>query len=156
MFKLFIVFSVLLNLSLSARDGFPEEEKSGGFLSSMFGSNSSSKPTPSHNLTSINDTVRVSAIGMGVAPKFAHSPAQAYALAKRAAMVDAYRLLAERVGGVRIEGKDTIKNMEVTRSEVRAYVQNSIKNAAIVETKFKDGMCEVELEVVINYKDVVE
>jgi hypothetical protein len=92
---------------------------------------------------------------MGVAPRFAHSPAQSYALAKRAAMVDGYRLLAERIGGVRVEGHDTIKNMEIVRSEVRTTVENSIRNAEIVETKFKDGMCEVELEVVIKYDDLV-
>ena len=154
MFKLLIVFLVVFNFSLSARDGFPEEESSDGMFSGLFGSSSSSKSSSNQNLTSTNNIVRISATGMGVAPQFAHSPAQAYALAKRAAMVDAYRLLAERVGGVHIEGRDTIKNMEITRSEVRASVQNSIKNAEIVETRFKDGMCEVDLEVVIRYADV--
>ena len=150
MFKLFIVFTVLLNFSLAARDGFPDDKGSdNGFFSSLLKGSS-------NNLTQVNQELRISATGMGVAPRFAHSPAQAYALAKRAALVDAYRLLAERVGGVRVEGKDTIKNMEVTRSEVRAYVQNSIKNAEIIETKFKDGMCEVELEVVIRYRDIAQ
>jgi hypothetical protein len=107
------------------------------------------------NLDVKNREVRISAKGMGVAPRFAHSTAQSYALAKRAAMVDAYRLLAERIGGVRVEGHDTIKNMEIVRSEVRTTVENSIRNAEIVETKFKDGMCEVELEVVIKYDDLV-
>jgi len=45
--------------------------------------------------------------------------------------------------------------MEVVRSEVRATVSNSIRNAEIIETKFKDGMCEVQLEVVIRYDDLV-
>ena len=155
MFKFLLSLLVLTSLCLQAKDGWPSDEpylqdSTSGFLSK---SSVSNEPA---NLTQSNKMVRISAIGMGVAPRFAHSPAQAYALAKRAAMVDAYSLLAERVGGVRIEGKDTIKNMEVTRSEVRAYVQNSIKNAEIVETKFKDGMCEVELEVVIRYADVVQ
>lgn len=141
----------MFNFSLLARDGFPSDQNSqNGFFSNLLGSQSSK------NLTVANEEVRISATGMGVAPRFAHSPAQAYALAKRAAMVDAYRLLAERVGGVRVEGKDTIKNMEVTSSEVRAYVRNSIKNAEIIETKFKDGMCEVELEVVIRYSNIVQ
>ena len=155
MFKFLLSLLVLTSLSLFAKQGWPSDEpylqdSTSGFLSKSSVSNESA------NLTQSNKIVRISAVGMGVAPRFAHSPAQSYALAKRAAMVDAYRLLAERVGGVRIEGKDTIKNMEVTRSEVRAYVQNSIKNAEIVETKFKDGMCEVELEVVINYSNIVQ
>jgi len=150
MFKLLVISILLFSFSLEARDGFPDEGNSdSGLFSGMFSGGS-------QNLTKAMGEIRVSATGMGVAPRFAHSPAQAYALAKRAALVDAYRLLAERVGGVKIEGKDTIKNMEVVRSEVRAYVANSIKNAEILETKFKDGMCEVELEVVINYADVAQ
>ncbi|PHS58796.1 MAG: hypothetical protein COB17_02290 [Sulfurimonas sp.] len=136
MFKLLIILGILFNYTIYARDGFPD--------------------IAAKNLSKKVGEVRISALGMGVAPQFAHSPAQAYALAKRAAMVEAYRLLAERVGGVKIEGKDTIKNMEVTRSEVRAYVKNSIKNAEIIGTTFKDGMCEVELEVVINYQNLLQ
>ncbi len=97
--------------------------------------------------------VRITVFGQGVAPAFTTMPAQAQALAKRAAMVDGYRLIAERIKGVSVEGQDTIKNMQVTRSEVRAHVQNIIKNATIVNTIFKDGLCEVEMEVNLNYSD---
>jgi hypothetical protein len=78
------------------------------------------------------------------------SPAQAYALAKRAAIADAYRLLAEKVKGVRIEGQDKIKNMMVMRSEVRTFVDAVIAEAELVDTVFKDGLCEVEMELVID------
>lgn len=95
--------------------------------------------------------MRVSVSGLGVAPAFTSSPAQAYAMAKRAAMVEAYRLIAERINGVRIEGQDTIKNMVVKRSTVRANVSAMIRNATVVETTFKDGMCEVEMEVMLKH-----
>jgi hypothetical protein len=98
-------------------------------------------------------TLDITVIGQGIAPSFVTSPAQAYALAKRAALVDGYRLIAERVKGVRVEGRDTIKNMQVSSSEVRTNVKNIIKNARIVNTTFKDGLCEVELEITLNYSD---
>jgi len=94
--------------------------------------------------------VRISVVGQGVAPTMTTSPAQAYALAKRAAIADAYRLLAEKVKGVRIEGSDKIKNMMVQRSEVRTFVDAVIAEAEIVETVFKDGLCEVEMELTID------
>jgi len=94
--------------------------------------------------------VRINVVGQGVAPTMTTSPAQAYALAKRAAIADAYRLLAEKVKGVRIEGSDKIKNMMVQRSEVRTFVDAVIAEAEIVETVFKDGLCEVEMELTIN------
>ncbi len=98
-----------------------------------------------------NSSMRVSVVGQGVAPAFTSSPAQAYALAKRAAMVEAYRLIAERVNGVEIEGQDTIKNMMVQRTQIRVNVSAMIRNAQVVETTFKDGMCEVEMEIVLNH-----
>jgi hypothetical protein len=95
--------------------------------------------------------VRISVIGQGVAPMNTSSPAQAYALAKRAATADAYRLLAEKIKGVRIDGQDLVKNMMVQRSTVRTTVQAMVKNANVVETTFKEGLCEVEMEIVMAH-----
>ena len=94
-------------------------------------------------------TIRLVVKGQGVAPSFTQSPAQAFALAKRAAMVDAYRLLGEKIAGVRVEGQDIIKNMMVKRSQVRTEVNAIIRQAAVVETDFKDGLCEVEVELLV-------
>ena len=94
--------------------------------------------------------VRISVSGQGVAPMNTNSPAQAYALAKRAAVADAYRLIAEKVKGVRVDGQDLIKDMMVKRSTVRTSVQAMVRNANIVETTFKDGLCEVEMEVTLS------
>jgi len=139
---LFLFMFFIGSLStINAVDGFPE-----GDLQEV-------KDIDSGLVLEREKTLRINVIGQGVAPSFASSPAQGYALAKRAAMVDGYRLIAERIKGVKVEGRDTIKNMQVTRSEVRASVENIIKNAIIVNTTFKEGLCEVELEVTLNYSD---
>ena len=98
-----------------------------------------------------NKDLIISVVGQGVAPLNTASPAQAYALAKRAAVADAYRLIAEKVKGVRVDGQDLIKNMMVKRSTVRTSVQAMVKNANIVETNFKEGLCEVEMEITLSY-----
>ena len=95
--------------------------------------------------------LRISVIGQGVAPVNTSSPAQAYALAKRAAVADAYRLIAEKVKGVRVDGQDVIKNMMVKRSIVRTSINAMVRNATIVETTFKEGLCEVEMEIVLSH-----
>jgi len=100
-----------------------------------------------------NSTIRISVVGQGVAPMNTSSPAQAYALAKRAATADAYRLIAEKVKGVRIDGEDLIKNMMVKRSTVRTSVAAMVRNATVVETTFKEGLCEVEMEIVLSHSD---
>lgn len=100
-----------------------------------------------------NKTVLISVTGQGVAPMNTSSPAQAYALAKRAAVADAYRMIAEKVKGVRIDGQDLIKNMMVKRSTIRTSVQAMVRNANIVETTFKEGLCEVEMEITLSHSD---
>ena len=95
--------------------------------------------------------IRINVVGQGVSPVNTTSPAQAYALAKRAAIADSYRLLAEKVKGVNVEGQDKIKNMMVTRSTVRTYVNATIRDANVIETTFKEGLCEVEMEIVLSY-----
>lgn len=102
---------------------------------------------------SANGSMRINVVGQGVAPKMTISPAQAYAMAKRAATAEAYRLIAEKVKGVHIEGKDVLRNMMVKSTNVNLYVSAMIRNANIVETKFENGLCEVEMETILNYSD---
>ena len=110
------------------------------------------KPVPKEqdDVLSVKQNLIISVVGQGVAPVNTSSPAQAYALAKRAAVADAYRLIAEKVKGVRIDGQDLIKNMMVKRSTVRTSVQAMVRNANIVETTFKEGLCEVEMEITLS------
>jgi len=97
--------------------------------------------------------ILVTVVGQGVAPSNTISPAQAYALAKRAAIADGYRILAEKVRGVEVEGQDIIKNMMVQNSTVKTQVEALIKDANVIETVFKDGLCEVEMEMMLLHSD---
>lgn len=94
-----------------------------------------------------NNSVTLSVIGQGVAPENTISNYQALALAKKAAIADAYRLMAEKLNGVKIEGFDIVKNMVVQRSQVKTCVASMIKHANIVETKCAKDFCEVEMEL---------
>ena len=136
----YILLLLLTLTTLSfAQDGFPDDAMIAEF-----------KP---EKTLKVNSKIDISVVGQGVAPSFASSPAQAYALAKRAATADAYRLIAERVKGVRIDGKDTIKNMMVKNSTVNTRVSAMVRNATVVETTFKEGLCEVEMEITLNFND---
>ena len=62
-----------------------------------------------------DNVITISVIGQGVAPESTISPYQAVALAKKAAIADGYRMLAEKLNGVKVEGYDLVKNMVVQR-----------------------------------------
>ncbi len=100
--------------------------------------------------------ILITVTGEGVAPMNTSSPAQAYALAKRAAVVDAYRLIAERVRGVKVEGHDYVRNMMMKRSSVRTSVYAMVRHAHIEQTTFKDGLCEVDMDILISYSQFAQ
>ena len=139
--KLLLPFLLLFftTASVYALDGHPDEE--------IIQIN----PAANDSMLRVGQSMRVSVIGQGVAPSTTISPAQAYALAKRAATVDGYRLIAERIRGVYVEGRDTLQNMMVKNSNIYATVSAMIKNATVVDTKFQNGLCEVELEILLDY-----
>jgi hypothetical protein len=41
--------------------------------------------------------------------------------------------------------------MMMQRSTVRTTVDAMIRNANLVDTRFKEGLCEVEMEIVLSY-----
>lgn len=106
-------------------------------------------------LKSQNELV-ITVTGQGVAPSVTASPAQAYALAKRAAMADGYRQIAERVKGVQVEGQDTIKNMMLQQSSTKTSVEALVRGANITNTAFKEGLCEVEMEIALSYSRILQ
>ncbi|EQA3988802.1 flagellar assembly lipoprotein FlgP [Campylobacter upsaliensis] len=90
------------------------------------------------------------AVGEGIAPLNTVSTAQALALAKRAAITDGYRQLASKLYGVKVNGKDTVKDAMLRSSTITAQVNGLIKNASIIDENFNQGLYRVNLELKID------
>ena len=94
------------------------------------------------------DSAVVTAEGTGVAPPTAFNSVQARMLARRAAIVDAYRQLAEQVKGVSVDADTTVENMMVTSDVVRTHVSALVQGARIVEEKtLAEGGYSVTMQV---------
>ena len=94
----------------------------------------------------------VFAIGKGIAPRRATGLTQGRMLARRAAVVDGYRNLAEITQGVQITSNWTVRDEMVTGSRVQATVHAVIKGAELVDEKFEDGVAIVKLAMPIGGK----
>ena len=88
--------------------------------------------------------------GEGIAPMNTISPAQAIALAKRAAVTDAYRQLGEKLYGIRVNAKETVKDAALKDSRIVTQVNGLVKNATITDNKYKDGLYTVRMQLDMN------
>ena len=90
----------------------------------------------------------ITATGMGVAPPRAVNAAQARMMARRAAVVDAYRQLAETIQGVQVDAETTVENMMLTSDVIKTKVSAMIKGAQVIsERATPDGGYEVTVKV---------
>lgn len=82
------------------------------------------------------------------------SEGQQKVLVKRAAELDAYRRLAERVMGMKISGVSTMRDFALKDDSIKAAVAAAVKGATPTAIKYKpDGTCEVTLE--LNIEDII-
>lgn len=96
--------------------------------------------------------VRVNGYGTaGAAADAKLSANQKRLLAMRASKMDAYRALAERVHGTRIQGSTTVSNLVTTDDQLRAYVDNLVRDARVTSVKeLSDGSFETQMELILE------
>ena len=110
----------------------------------------SSANIPNSPMLTPENEITLSAVGIGVSPENSLSPSQAFAMAKRAAIVDAYRQIGEKMYGIRVNAQDTVRDMMLQSSTVKTKVQALIRNAEVLETVYKDGLCQVNMELKLD------
>ena len=75
-------------------------------------------------------------------------------MAKRAAELDAYRRLAQRLMDIRIDSKTTVRDACLENDEIVASLSQLVKGAEPTSIRYlDDGSCEVELRV--TKRDIV-
>jgi hypothetical protein len=90
--------------------------------------------------------------GEGVSPVNAINAAQAKVLARRAAIADAYRQLAEKMYGVKVTAKETVKDLILKNSDVNTYVEGLIRGADIQAEKFENGIYYVTMNLKLDVR----
>jgi hypothetical protein len=85
------------------------------------------------------------------APPDRGSLAQKRLLARRAAIVDGYRQLAELINGVRVDSETVVKDFVIESDDIRTQVSALVKGATAGEERYlSDGTVEVDLTVSLH------
>lgn len=89
----------------------------------------------------------VEAWGVGLPP--ANMPAaRGHALARRAAIVDAYRQLAETIQGVQVDSETTVRDLAVESDVISTKISALVKGARIIEERAEeDGSYSVRMAI---------
>ncbi|MDH5229254.1 MAG: LPP20 family lipoprotein [Gammaproteobacteria bacterium] len=97
------------------------------------------------------EAIRIRVTGYGAPPKAFYPEAQRRLMSMRAAKIDAYRSLAERVNGVQIWGGTTIGDMVVEKDRFRVYLDTHLRGARVIaENSQEDGTYETVVEMRIG------
>ncbi|MBR1578917.1 MAG: LPP20 family lipoprotein [Selenomonadaceae bacterium] len=89
----------------------------------------------------------ITVTGMGVGPQNAANQAQRTMLARRAAVVDGYRQLAESINGVQVDAESTVENLIITSDVVRTKVSALIRGAQVISERPVEGGYEVTMKI---------
>ncbi len=94
---------------------------------------------------------RVGATGRGAPPKYYYPDGQRRLMTMRASEVDAYRALAEVVGGLHIWGGTTISDMVIEKDRYRTFVDTYVRGARVISVESgEDETYTTVIELSIN------
>ena len=89
--------------------------------------------------TDYNQGSYIEVTGFGTAPAVSANASQARMMARRAAVVDAYRNAAEEIQGVQVDAETTVEMMATTNDTIKTKVSGLVRNATIVSEKVVEG-----------------
>lgn len=95
--------------------------------------------------------VVVEAQGNGVEPRGREHTPQGFAMARRAATLDAYRNLGEAIRGVRIDSDTFVRDFVTERDDIRSRFEGFVRGAQVVDTQREpDGLVTVTMRITLN------
>ena len=95
----------------------------------------------------MGNNAAIQVVGTGIAPQGYAGP-RANAMARRAAIVDGYRLIAETIQGVAVNAETNMKDLMLASDVVNTRVSALVRGAVIVEEKaLPDGVYTVTLSI---------
>jgi hypothetical protein len=95
----------------------------------------------------INHGSSIYVTGKGIADKDSEST-EAYLLAERAAIIDGYRLLSEKLAGILLQASSKNENYKLSSDTIMSQTQSYVRGAEIVNIIHNEnGIVEVQMKL---------
>jgi hypothetical protein len=101
---------------------------------------------------SCKDKIVLSVTGKGAPPtKMELSEVQKYLFAERAAIIDGYRILSEKLGGVIVSSSTNTSDYIVKSDSINTITNTLLKGVKILKIKHNsNGVCEVDMKIELS------
>ena len=93
--------------------------------------------------------IRISVTGKGVAPMNG-TPMQKRMMAERAAVIDGYRQISERLAGAIVEVYTESGNNTITKDRITSETNAHLRGARLVDAQYEDGLATARVDVYIT------
>ncbi len=101
----------------------------------------------------VNQTNIIEVTGKGVVPEDLENTAKGYLMAERAAVIDGYRLLTEKIAGLIIQSNSENKDFTVSKDKIYTYARSFLKGAKVLSIRhLKNNIAEAEVRIILPRK----
>jgi hypothetical protein len=118
--------------------------------------NSSKVNTGFNSNCNKSSVINITVLGKGAPPVSSElSEVQKYLFAERAAILDGYRLISERLSGIILKSASNSKNFSIISDNIKTITNSFMKGIKVVSIKHNDnGVCEALMEMNISNKEI--
>lgn len=96
-----------------------------------------------------NQKILITEMGKGLAPE-SGSPMEQKLLAERAAVLDGYRKIAERLGGLILQANSKAGNGTLSEDQIKVFTKSYMRGANIEEVIYHGGIATAEIKLYIK------
>ena len=101
----------------------------------------------------VNQTNIIEVTGKGVVPDDLEDSPKGYLMAERAAVIDGYRLLTEKIAGIIVEANSENKDFTVSKDKIYTYAKSFLKGAEVMSIRhLKNNIAEADIRLILPEK----